>query len=79
MSGQTVFVVWSNREDVEGVFSSLDDAIQNSNGLDRIGEYVLGETGLIMMYSAGRTPCGKRRKHPLLRRKAHSPGEQGHG
>jgi hypothetical protein len=73
VSGQTVFVVWSNREDVEGVFTSLDDAVQHSNGLDPIGEYVVGQKGLVMMYSAQGVPCGKRRKkRSFLRLKAES-------
>ena len=71
MNGQTVFVVWPSRDDiVEGVFSSLADAVQHSNGLDRIGEYVVGQKGMVMMYSAQGVPCGKRRKRRLLRFKA---------
>jgi hypothetical protein len=75
VSGQTVFVVWTSRDNIEGVFSSLDDAVQHSNGLDRIGEYVVGQKGIVMMYSAQGTPCGKRRKRPLLRFKAEAGSE----
>lgn len=68
VNGQTVFVVWSSRDDiVEGVFSSLADAVQHSNGLDRIGEYVVGQKSIVMMYSAQGVACGKRRKRPLLK------------
>lgn len=72
VSSQTVFVVWSRRDNAEGVFSSLADAVQHASGLDRIGEYVVGEKGIVMMYSAQGVACGKRRKRPLLRLKAES-------
>jgi hypothetical protein len=72
VSAQTVFIVWSSREDIEGVFSSLADAVQHSNGFDPIGEYVVGQKGIVMMYSAQGVPCGKRRKHPFLRFNAES-------
>ena len=73
VSNQTVFVVWSRRDNAQGVFSSLADATQHASGLDRIGEYAVGQEGIAMMYSAQGVACGKRRKRPLLRFK-----EQGH-
>src|SRR5262245_51948458 len=37
------FVVWSSRDNIEGVFSTLADAVQHASGLGRIGEYVVGQ------------------------------------
>ena len=71
-----VYVVWSTRDDIKGVFASLADAVQHSSGLDRIGEFEVGqEGGIVMMYSAQGVACGKRRKRPLLSFKDQSHGK----
>ena len=48
----TVFVVWSSRDVIEGVFPSLADAVQHSSNLDRIGEFEVGQKGSVL--NAGR-------------------------